>query len=64
MAVKFYCDICGNEIENLSEKYTLSVSPSDINSIDITYKHICVNCLKELKDIIKYTRSKGGNNDR
>lgn len=46
MTIKFYCDICNNEI--IGQLYTLSVEPS-VNM----RKHICEKCLKELENKIQ-----------
>lgn len=50
MTIKFYCDICNNEI--IGQLYALSVEPFDIVSVNMR-KHICEKCLKELEDKIK-----------
>lgn len=50
MAIKFYCDICGQEISGTM--YTLSVTPIDVNSIYLS-KHLCKDCIKELEGTFK-----------
>lgn len=62
MTIKFYCDICDNEI--IGQLYTLSVEPFDIVSVNMR-KHIYIyeKCLKELEDKIesmceKYKKNK------
>lgn len=64
MTIKFYCDICNNEI--IGQLYTLSVEPFDIVSVNMR-KHICEKCLKELENKIesmheKYKKNKEAEN--
>ena len=53
MSVRYYCDMCGKEIIDTADKYTLSVKPEDINSINLKDTHLCVNCVGKLKELIK-----------
>ena len=61
MSVRYYCDMCGKEIIYTAARYTLSVKPEDINSINLKDTHLCVNCVGKLKELIKtahYTQRK------
>ena len=40
-------------VENTAARYTLSVKPEDINSINLKDTHLCVNCVGKLKELIK-----------
>ena len=53
MSVRYYCDMCGKEIIYTAARYTLSVKPEDINSINLKDTHLCVNCVGKLKKLIK-----------
>ena len=53
MSARYYCDMCGKEIIYTAARYTLSVKPEDINSINLKDTHLCVNCVGELKELIK-----------
>lgn len=55
MTIKFYCDVCGDEI--VGQPYTLSVEPFDIVSVNMR-KHICEKCLKELENILERKENK------
>ena len=48
--------MCGKEIIDTADKYTLSVKPEDINSINLKDTHLCVNCVGKLKELIKTQR--------
>ena len=56
MTVKFYCDICGQEISG--PLHTLSVMPVNIDNIYLNNKHLCLNCLKELQNTFKMMQIK------
>ena len=52
MSARYYCDMCGKEIIYTAARYTLSVKPEDINSINLKDTHLCINCVgKECKPI-------------
>ena len=53
MSVRYYCDMCKKEIINRADRYTVSVKPEDINSINLKDTHLCVNCVGKLKELIK-----------
>ena len=53
MSVRYYCDMCGKEIIDTADKYTLSVTTEDINSINLVNTHICKNCVEKLEELIK-----------
>ena len=53
MSVRYYCDMCGKEIIYTAARYTLSVKPEDINSINLVDTYLCANCVRKLKEIIE-----------
>lgn len=53
MSARYYCDMCGKEIIYTAARYTLSVKPEDINSINLKDTHLCMNCVGKLKELIK-----------
>lgn len=53
MSVRYYCDMCRKEIIYTAARYTLSVKPEDINSINLKDTHLCVNCVGKLHELIK-----------
>ena len=58
MSSRYYCDVCGKETIYTAARYTLSVKPEDINSINLVDTYLCVNCVRKLKELIK-TQRKG-----
>ena len=56
MSVRYYCDMCGKEIIYTAARYTLSVKPEDINSVNLVDTYLCVNCVRKLKELIKTQR--------
>ena len=57
MSVRYYCDMCGKEIIHTAARYTLSVKPEDINSINLVDTHLCSYCVRNLKELIKTAQS-------
>ena len=54
MSVRYYCDMCKKkEIINRADRYTVSVKPEDINSINLVDTYLCANCVRKLKEIIE-----------
>ena len=53
MSARYYCDMCWKEIIYTAARYTLSVKPEDINSINLKDTHLCINCVGKLKELIK-----------
>ena len=56
MSSRYYCDVCGKETIYTAARYTLSVKPEDINSINLVDTYLCVNCVRKLKELIKTQR--------
>ena len=56
MSPRYYCDVCGKETIYTAARYTLSVKPEDINSINLVDTYLCVNCVRKLKELIKTQR--------
>ena len=56
MSSIYYCDVCGKETIYTAARYTLSVKPEDINSINLVDTYLCVNCVRKLKELIKTQR--------
>ena len=56
MSARYYCDMCWKEIIYTAARYTLSVKPEDINSINLVDTYLCVNCVRKLKELIKTQR--------
>ena len=53
MSVRYYCDMCKKEIINRADRYTVSVKPEDINSINLVDTYLCANGVRKLKEIIE-----------
>ena len=56
MSARYYCGVCGKETIYTTARYTLSVKPEDINSINLVDTYLCVNCVRKLKELIKTQR--------
>lgn len=53
MSARYYCDMCKKEIINRADRYTVSVKPEDINSINLVDTYLCANCVRKLHELIK-----------
>lgn len=54
--IKIFCDSCGKEVNNVKETFNINIQCNDGNNNDIlnaNYKHICRNCIKQIKEMIK-----------
>ena len=56
MSARYYCDMCKKEIINRADRYTVSVKPEDINSINLVDTYLYANCVRKLKELIKTQR--------
>lgn len=59
--IKYYCDMCGEEIFNKDDIYEIKISKNDDNYITcsgnyttiLMRKDICENCFNKMKDMLK-----------
>lgn len=60
--LKFYCDVCGKELTATNLIYHLSVTPLDVNTINLP-GHLCVDCVDKLHTILKKENKDGSRNN-
>jgi hypothetical protein len=52
MVVKYYCDACGEEIENYGDSYHIKIEPRNMGSIPSQFNEICEKCAIKVKELL------------